>query len=147
MEILHFSRHRDLLEHLNHMTRTLSHSELVSQQKNTKQGEFVMKAHRKKTPEGLDAKQQRKFEQRQTWCAMLQMVPGVSQEKATSFTSHEQFSCPRRMYKALKRQGEELLPSLQTSFGETKTGQVRNEMKLARIMLGMMSTSDPNQTL
>lgn len=97
-------------------------------------------------PDGLSLDEQRKFELRQTWVAMLQMVPLLSKEKAIALVSNREYSSVKRVYDLLTNPEEpekKRMTLLQTSFGKTKGGTIRNEAKLSTHIYKMMTTKDP----
>ena len=97
-------------------------------------------------PDGLTPDEQHKFELRQTWVAMLQMVPMLSKEKAIALVSNNGFSSLKRVYSLLTNPDEpekKRMTLLQASFGKTKGGAVRNEAKLSTHIYKMMTTKDP----
>lgn len=95
----------------------------------------------------MTEEEKRKFDLKQTWVAMLQMIPRISQEKALALASNPAFSCPKKIFDRMAESSEEeVIEMLKTSFGKTKSGAVRNEHKLAQILYTLFSTDDPTQT-
>jgi hypothetical protein len=108
----------------------------------------------------MSSEAQSSFELQQTWCAMLQMVPMMSQEKANTLVANKAYSCPKRMYETFlsgakaeeeHKLGEStessVLSTLETSFGKLKNGQMRRETKLARLVFKSMIVTDPDAPL
>jgi len=115
--------------------------------------DFVMKAQKEKLPEGLSLSQRENFELRQTWGAMLQMIPKVSKAKAQAFLQNEQYSCPRKVYDTFHSSADPLVAQLpleqkklllQQQFGSGRSGVKKNEAKLSRHVYNLMTATDPD---
>ena len=110
---------------------------------------------------------------RQTWSAMLQMVPGVSKDRAQALLKHPECTCPRKLFRMFhhsnpnngnssssysssdtgnttRNMNAEILPPakrallLQNHFGTSKTGKVTNQAKLSRHIYNLFSELEPN---
>lgn len=81
----------------------------------------------------------------QTWAAMLQMVPGISKEKAQAVVTEPQFSCFKRVFEAMNDETQpkkQRMLLMQSSFGKLKNGNVRKEVKLSQRVFRMMTVAD-----
>eukprot|EP01031_Cornospumella_fuschlensis_P037564 gene37564-45624_t len=146
VETVRFTRYGELCEYLCTMTR-------VVQATAEKDGagemiDNVQRGIKQKIKDGvvMTEEEKRKFELKQTWAAMLQMIPRISQEKALALVSNPEFSCPKKFFDRIATSSEEeVVEMLKTSFGKTKSGAVRNEHKLAQVLYTMFTTDDPSQ--
>lgn len=81
------------------------------------------------------------------------MIPLVSKEKAQILVSKDEYSCPRKVLNIFHHNGDDMIammpPSkrmllLQNSFGEDKSGAVRNHAKLSKHIYNLMTATDPD---
>lgn len=110
---------------------------------------YIHRGIKQKVKEGvvMTEEEKRKFDLKQTWVAMLQMIPRISQEKALALASNPEFSCPKKIFDRIADSSEEdVVEMLKVSFGKTKSGVVRNEHKLAQVVYTLFTTDDPAQT-
>lgn len=99
---------------------------------------------------------------KQTWSAMLQMVPHVSQEKALALISNPEYSCPKKLFFLMNDQkvSEDIrMKLLQSSFYtvNSSTNQLsdivnssstkRNEPKLSSVIYKMMTGTNPDDCI
>lgn len=81
---------------------------------------------------------------------MLQMVPGISKEKAQAVVSEPRFSCFKRVFEAMNDETQpkkQRMMIMQSSFGKLKNGNVRKEVKLSQRIFRLMTTADPTAAL
>lgn len=84
---------------------------------------------------------------RETWAAMLQMVPQLSRAKAKGLVANPEYTCLKRTVAMLS---DESVPeatrmtSLASAFGpQGKNKVVRNETKLSTDIYRAFTTTDP----
>lgn len=81
---------------------------------------------------------------------MLQMIPLLSKEKAIALATNPEFSSVKRVFESMNNEDEpekKRMTLLQSSFGKTKGGVVRNEAKLSSYVFKMMTTTDGDALL
>ncbi len=87
---------------------------------------------------------------RQTWAAMLQMVPQLSKDKANVFVENTRYSCPRKVFDAMNDENipaSERIQAMHTCFSKGKNGTIRQEPKLSRHIFKLMTVGDPDASL
>lgn len=81
---------------------------------------------------------------------MLQMIPGMSKEKANAFVSHEKYSCPKKVFDLMNDENVSetvKINGMQSCFGKTKNGVVQNQIKLSKQVYKLMRITDPETLL
>lgn len=110
----------------------------------------LCRASRQKADENLEGKEKENFEMKQTWSAMLQMLPLLSKEKSSAFVNNPKYSCPKKVFDAMNDHSvpaKDRMSSLYEAFGKSKNGTVRQEKQLSRYIYGLMTIDEPDQTL
>lgn len=89
---------------------------------------------------------------RQTWSAMLQMLPLMSKDKAQALLQRPECSCPRALLDAFHNSADPAVRALpvtekklllQGHFGAGKNGAVRNQAKLSKLLYNLVTSMEP----
>jgi hypothetical protein len=106
VEVVRWKNVNEACNYLHTLTRIVhrSFSDGISQQ--ISEIEHVVKAGKRKAEDapGLDTKSEKeveRFELRETWSAMLQMIPRVSTRRAQALVDHPAYSCFKKTFDAL----------------------------------------------
>lgn len=152
IEVHRCKKYEHLCEYLASLTRLITDRD---GEERTTEIDWVMKAPKEKPPENISGKDKEQFELRQTWAAMLQMIPLMSKDKAQAFirSNSAKWSCPRKVFDMFDSSSVQQQPLekrkliMQSEFGEGKNGVVRKEGKLAKHLHNVFTAVNPDALL